>query len=100
MLKSAVANSGVEQYLDAVLSVDEVGIFKPDSRVYQMVLDQMHVKIDEVLFISSNGWDIAGASSFGFKTLWINRLNLPLDRLPFKPDTIGDDLTDIRKVIK
>ena len=56
---------------------------------------QIAFKKDEVLFISSNGWDIAGAASFGFKTLWINRLNLPADRLPFKPHSISADLTSI-----
>ena len=100
MLNSAVINSGVQPYVNAVMSVDEVGVFKPDSRVYQMVLNKMHFKIDEVLFISSNGWDIAGASSFGFKTLWINRLNQPFDRLPFKPDFIGFDLNHIQKLVK
>ena len=83
-----------------VLSVDEVKVFKPDSKVYQMVLDHMHFEIDEVLFISSNGWDIAGASSFGFKTLWINRLKLPVDRLPFEPNSIGFDLTHIKTFMK
>ncbi len=100
MLNSAVKNSKVEPYLKVVLSVDEVRVFKPDLKVYQLVLDHLHFKIDEVLFISSNGWDIAGASSFGFKTLWINRFNLPVDRLPFKPDSIGVDLTDIQKLIR
>ena len=100
MLNSAVTNSGVEAYVNLVLSVDEVKVFKPDSKVYQMVLDHMHFEIDEVLFISSNGWDIAGASSFGFKTLWINRLKLPVDRLPFEPNSIGFDLTHIKTFIK
>ena len=100
MLNSAVKNSGVEPYLNRVLSVDEVAVFKPDRKVYQLILDQMNFKIKEVLFISSNGWDIAGASSFGLKTLWINRLNLPIDRLPFTPDSIGVDLTYIERLIK
>ena len=99
MLNSAVINSGIEPYVNAVLSVDEVCIFKPDRKVYQMVLDRLPFRIDEVLFISSNGWDIVGASSFGFKTLWINRLNLPVDRLPFEPDSIGDDLSVIETFI-
>ena len=100
MLNSAVKNSGVEPYVDAVFSVDEVGVFKPDSKVYQMILDHMDFKINEVLFISSNGWDIAGASSFGFKTMWINRLKLPVEKLPFKPHSIGVDLNHIQTLIK
>ena len=100
MLNSAVINSGIEPYVKTVLSVDEVQVYKPDPKVYQMVLDHTDFKIDEVLFISSNGWDIVGASSFGFKTLWINRLNLPVDRLPFKPGSIGVDLTHVQTLIK
>ena len=100
MLNSAVINSKVESYFKAVLSVDEVKVFKPDSKVYQMVLDRERCQLDEVLFISSNGWDIAGASRFGFKTLWINRSNLPVDRLLFNPDSVGVDLTHVEKLIK
>ena len=99
MLDSAVTNSGIEPFIDTVLSVDEVRVFKPDPKVYQMVLDHMHFTIGDVLFISSNGWDIAGASSFGLKTLWINRLNLPIDKLPFEPHSIGLDLAHIKTVI-
>ena len=76
-----------------------MGIFKPDPKVYQMVLDHLVCRISEVLFVSSNGWDIAGASQFGFKTLWINRLNLPVDRLPFSPDSTGVDLNIIKTFI-
>ncbi len=100
MLNSAVKNSGVEPYVDAVFSVDEVGVFKPDPKVYQLILDHTDFKINEVLFISSNGWDIAGASSFGFKTMWINRLNFPVEKLPFKPHSIGADLNHIQTLIK
>ena len=99
MLDAAVKNSGVKSYFKAILSVDEIGVFKPNSKVYEMVLDHTNFKIDEVLFVSSNGWDIAGASSFGFKTVWINRLNLPYDRLPFQPDEIGIDLTHVEALI-
>ena len=100
MLDSAVKNSGLQSYISLVLSVDEVGVFKPDSKVYQMVLDHTDFKIDEVLFISSNGWDIAGASSFGYKTMWINRLSLPVDRLPFQPHSTGFDLNHVETLIK
>jgi len=95
MLTSAVKSAKIEGLIDSCLSVDEVRTFKPKPIVYEMVLRKYSCKRDSVLFVSSNGWDIAGASSFGFNTFWVNRLNLPVDRLPFKPHKIGNDLTSI-----
>lgn len=99
MLNSAVESSGIGHNLHSVLSVDEIRIYKPDPQVYKMVLTHMPFKMDEILFVSSNGWDIAGAASFGFKTIWVNRFGLPLEKLPFKPDAVLSDLTSIEKYI-
>lgn len=97
MLIGAVESAGIETTLDAVLSVQDVGVFKPDARVYQMVLDRFECGADEVLFVSSNGWDVAGASKFGFETVWVNRTGEPMDRLFAKPQHVLNDLTDIPK---
>ena len=77
MLAAATASAGLDDHLDAVISVEEVGIFKPDPRVYQLVLDRFAVSAVDVSFQSSNGWDIAGASAFGFSAVWINRKGQP-----------------------
>ncbi len=95
MLKGAVQSAGIGPLLDDCLSVEEVGVFKPDARVYQMVLDRFDCAADEVLFVSSNGWDAAGASGFGFVTAWVNRANEPVDHLPHRPHHILRDLTKI-----
>lgn len=95
MLQGATENAGLETLLDAVLSVQDVGVFKPHDNVYQMVLDQFGCARDEVLFVSSNGWDAAGAAGFGFVTAWVNRSGEPMDRLPAKPDHVLADLNDI-----
>lgn len=95
MLEGAVQSAGIETMLDAVLSVEDVGVFKPNARVYQMVPDRFGCAPDEVLFVSSNGWDAAGAAGFGFETAWVNRAGDPMDRLPSRPQHILSDLTDI-----
>jgi 2-haloacid dehalogenase len=98
MLTGAVESAGIETLLDGVLSVEDIGIFKPDARVYQMVLDRFGCSVDEVLFVSSNGWDAAGASGFGFQTAWVNRAGEPMDRLFAEPQHVLSDLTDIPKL--
>ena len=95
MLEGAVDSAGIGAFLDAVLSVEEVGIFKPSSRVYDMVGARFDCTRDDVLFVSSNGWDIAGAAGYGFETVWVNRAGDPVDRLPHRPAHVLTDLTTI-----
>lgn len=99
MLEGAVDSSGVGANLDAVLSVEDVGIFKPAKTVYDMVGARFGCTPDEVLFVSSNGWDVAGAAGYGFKTVWVNRAGDPVDRLPAQPQTILTDLSTIPDLI-
>lgn len=100
MLAGAVTSANVGEFLDDVLSVQSVGIFKPHRSVYQMVLDQFKCPASDVLFVSSNGWDAAAAVGFGFRCAWVNRSGEPMDRLPWTPDTILNDLTTIPKLAK
>lgn len=95
MLAGAVDSAGIGGDLDAVLSVEAVGVFKPDARVYDMVGDRFGVPRDAVLFVSSNGWDAAAAAAYGFRTLWVNRAGDPVDRLPGRPDRVARDLTGV-----
>ena len=92
MLQAAVASAGIGDRLDAILSVDDVGVFKPNSKVYDLVGLHFDVRPDEVAFISSNGWDVAGATGYGFHTIWANRAGDPVDRLPWRPTEIASDL--------
>ncbi len=85
MLAAVVNSAGLHEFIDTVLSVEEVGIFKPHPSVYQLVPDRMAVKPENVCFLSANGWDVHGAASFGFKVLWINRAGAPRERLPGDP---------------
>ncbi|QAX30779.1 haloacid dehalogenase type II [Leisingera sp. NJS204] len=100
MLDGAVQSAGLGDVLDGVLSVESAGIFKPDARVYDMVGARFNCAREEVLFVSSNGWDAAGASGYGFVTAWVNRAGEPVDRLPWKPAHILPDLTTIPDLAK
>ncbi len=84
---------------DAVLSVEAARIYKPAWQVYDLVQSRLHVAPQKVLFVSANGWDIAGAGRFGFTTAWVNRANLPVDRLPHRPVHIIPHLGDLPKCL-
>jgi 2-haloacid dehalogenase len=95
MLDGAVQSAGIADVLDDSLSVQSVGIFKPDARVYDLVGARFGCAKDEVLFVSSNGWDAAGAAAYGFQTVWVNRAGEPMDRLYGTPTHVLPDLTTI-----
>ena len=95
MLDGAVRSAGIGDYLDDILSVESVGIFKPAAEVYELVAERFDCSRDEVLFVSSNGWDAACAAGYGFTTVWVNRAGEPVDRLPWRPAHQMSDLTRI-----
>jgi 2-haloacid dehalogenase len=86
MLEAAVKNSGIKELIEKNFSVEEVGVFKPDPRVYQIAVHGLNVRPDEIVFLSSNAWDVAGAANFGFRVAWINRFGQRVERLPGQPD--------------
>lgn len=100
MLNAAVDNAGIGDKLDAILSVEAVGVFKPNRAVYDLVGQHFDVAPDEVAFVSSNGWDVASATGYGFHTVWANRMNEPVDRLPWRPREIASDLRGAQAVIE
>lgn len=93
MLADATGSAGLDDLLDAVLSIEPAGIFKPDASVYRLVLDRFEVAADAVSFQSSNAWDIAGARAFGFATVWINRTRQPREYADIGPVREARDLT-------
>jgi len=86
MLASAVQGAGLVDAFDAVISVDEVGTFKPDRRVYQQALDRLGLPAEAIAFQSSNAWDAHAASAFGMRVVWCNRYGQMRERLPGAPD--------------
>ena len=85
MLGDAVRAADLAPLIDAIYSVEAVGIFKPHPSVYRIAVDDLGLKPEQIAFQSANGWDISGASSFGFTTIWINRANVTEECLPFGP---------------
>lgn len=95
MLKAAVESAGIAELLNAVLSVESVGIYKTDPRTYQLAVDRFGVSPREISFQSSNAWDVAGASSFGFQVAWINRFGQRRERLPYGPHAELKSLSEL-----
>jgi len=86
MLAPLVEAAGIGGLLDAVMSVEEAGVFKPSPKVYQLAVDRLGVRPAEIVFLSSNGWDAYAASAFGMRVVWCNRYAQPRERLPGAPD--------------
>ena len=98
-LGALVKHSGLDNVLDAVISVDPLRVFKPDMRVYQLAVDQLGVARERIGFVSSNCWDAIAAKQFGFTVFWINRLNAPVDLHGAAPDHTIHSLTDIASLL-
>ena len=95
MLEGAVAAAGIGDVLDACLSVQSLGVFKPHRSVYGLVGEYFGCPASEVLFVSSNCWDACAGAGYGFTAAWANRAGEPMDRLPWKPQHVIGDLTTI-----
>lgn len=100
MLSDAVSAARLEGRFEAVLSVESAGIYKPDRRVYQLACDHLGLVAAEIVFLSSNGWDAAGAASFGFRVGWVNRGGLPAERLPDGPAAVLRDLSELPALLE
>jgi 2-haloacid dehalogenase len=86
MLAAAIGAAGIGELLDHCLSVEEVGVYKPDPRVYALAERRLGLARERICFVSSNGWDAAGATAYGFRSVWVNRAGAPRERLPPPPD--------------
>ncbi len=100
MLQAAVESAGLQGMFSHVLSVDEVKMYKPSPRVYQLASRKMGVAESAIGFVSSNFWDVAGAKAFGLWTCWVNRSKAPEDELGFTPDATANTLTDLVDVLR
>jgi len=95
MLDGAVTAAGIGPDLDAVFSVETIRIYKPQPAVYAMVTDAFQVEPADVAFVSSNRWDVMGATAFGFRCVWVNRANLPDEYPEFAPVKVVRDLASL-----
>ena len=99
MLRLGLEHAGLDEYFDAVLSVEEVRAFKPDPRVYNLAHERVGAPREEILFVSSNSFDVVGARKYGFYTAWIKRLDGPLDPLGFTPNRIVTDFRELAELV-
>jgi 2-haloacid dehalogenase len=99
MLAAAVKNAGIKDLLDAVLSVEEVKVYKPHPTVYQLAVDRLGLKASAIWFVSSNGWDAYSAKAFGFHAIWCNRSSQAPERIAETPDAEIRTLSDLPAII-
>ena len=99
MLEAAVESAGIGDLLDAVVSVDELGKYKPSAEVYQLAMDELEVGRGQVSFQSSNAWDAAAAATFGFRVAWCNRFGQARERLPDAPDVEIGTLDELPAIV-
>ena len=99
MLDEVVNEAGIAEFLDAVLSVEAVGVYKPHPSVYQLVVDRLAVPAGAISFQSSNAWDAYAASAFGMRVVWCNRYGQRPERLPGKPDREVASLAELPALV-
>ncbi|MBU0781785.1 MAG: haloacid dehalogenase type II [Alphaproteobacteria bacterium] len=99
MLRAAITLAGLNDLLADALSVEDVGVFKPHVSVYDMVGNRFGCRRDQVMFVSSNGWDAAAGAGYGFHTAWVNRLGAPIDRLYAQPQHVLPDLSTLPEYV-
>lgn len=100
MLAAAVDHSGIRPLISDIFSVEAVGVFKPHPRVYQLAVDGLNCAPGEIVFLSANAWDAAGAAAFGFRVAWVNRFGQNPERLPGRPAAELRDLADLLDLLR
>ncbi|MBX6396620.1 MAG: haloacid dehalogenase type II [Alicyclobacillaceae bacterium] len=95
MLEAVVRNAGLAPFFDDILSVEMVQTYKPDPEVYRLAVSRLGITKERMLFVSSNGWDVAGAKAFGFLAAWVNRQGHPEEILGIEPDYVVSDLLEL-----
>jgi 2-haloacid dehalogenase len=99
MLRTVVQSNGLESYLDQVVTVEDVKLFKTAPQSYQLLIDAFSVQKQDVLFVSSNAWDAVGASWFGYDVFWVNRSNLPFEEIGPLPTYQGNSLSALLELL-
>ena len=99
LLNGLVKSNNLEKMFDDIFSVEEVGIYKPDAKVYDMPIKKYKVAKNEVTFLSANTWDVSGAGNFGFNSIWVNRNKNIFDKLDYIPHNEINNLNGLLKLI-
>ena len=99
LLDELVKSNNLDELFDDIFSIEEVGIYKPDSRVYDLPIKKYKIKNSEVIFLSANTWDVSGGGNYGYQSIWVNRNNNIFDNLDFNPSNQIKDLTELVNLI-
>ena len=99
LLDGLVKSNNLEKMFDDIFSIEEVGIYKPDEKVYKMPIDKYKVTKNEIAFLSANTWDVSGAGNFGFNSIWVNRNKNIFDKLDYIPHNEVNNLKEILKLL-
>jgi len=99
LLNELVKSNNLENIFDDLFSIEEVGIYKPDSKVYDMPIKKYQIKADEMAFLSANTWDVSGGGNYGYNAIWVNRNKNIFDNLDYKPKNEVSDLTQIVDIV-
>ena len=95
LLNELVKSNNLENFFDDIFSIEEVGIYKPNSRVYDIPIKKYKIEKNEVAFLSANTWDVSGGGNYGYQSVWVNRNNNIFDNLDFKPKFEIKDLSGL-----
>ena len=100
LLNNLVKKNNLEIFFDDIFSIEEVGVYKPDAKVYDIPIKKYGIKKNEVIFLSSNTWDVSGGGNYGYETIWVNRDNNVFDYLDYKPKNQIISLKGLLDIIK
>ena len=99
LLNELVKSNNLDNIFDDIFSIEEVGIYKPDSKVYDMPIKKYKIQKDEVAFLSANTWDVSGAGNYGYSSIWVNRNNNIFDNLDYKPKNVAKNLKQLLDIV-
>jgi len=99
LLNELVKSNNLDSIFDDIFSIEEVGIYKPSSKVYDIPIKKYQIQKDEIVFLSANTWDVSGGGNYGYNAVWVNRNNNIFDNLDYKPQNQVKDLVEILDLI-
>jgi len=100
LLNQLVKSNDLDKIFDDVFSIEEVGIYKPNSKVYDIPIKKYQIQKNEILFLSANTWDVSGGGNYGYNAIWVNRNNNIFDNLDYKPVNEIKNLNEINNLLK
>ena len=99
LLNELVKSNSLDNIFNDIFSIEEVGIYKPDAKVYNMPIKKYQVKNEEIAFLSANTWDVSGGGNYGYNAIWVNRNNNIFDNLDYKPKNEINNLMQLLEIV-